>query len=278
MNIVRLISIVAVLAALLGSILDMCNYRFGNFISICGMTTMFIVLARWLEMTLKDVRKLRNVVDGDLLKYAKSTFRQVKYPHKAELRNRPEKTSLGVTGISGNEGKSSVSSARLKGGRYSTPEVRNEKAKETLAGLMFKDNPDRIAGIYDESAVNINGVSHVNIRPGMAIQQLIRTSANYLVIDEREIHRGQWHGAFSASGTVLMKELLETVQFAINSGITTYLIRSAGNPDVNSNILRSTKATQLPLTEEQLNESAGANLSAVLQTLQSFAKERQTNP
>lgn len=278
MNIVRFVSILAVLATLLGSILDLCDYQFGNFISIVGMVTMFIVIARWLEMTLKDVRNLRKTVDGDVLRFAKSTFKRVQKLPEGANQVHEVKMDTNATEPSKNEAKSTAFRARPKVGRYSTPDVRNDKAKETIADLVFKKESDTLAGIYDESAIKVEPVAHVKIRPGMAIQQLKRSSANYLVIDENQIDRGQWYGALDASGTRLMRELLETINFSISNGITTYVIHSTQKPDVNSRVLRSTKATQLPLTDEQLAESAGGSMSPILQHLQSLAKERQANP
>lgn len=278
MNIVRFVSILAVLATLLGSILDLYNYRFGNLISIVGMVTMFIVLARWLEMTLKDVRNLRKAVEGDVLRFAKSTFKRVQNLPEGANQGHDVKMDANVTGTSQNEDKSTAFHRRPKVGRYSTPDVSNDAAKETIANLVLEKEVDTLAGIYDESAMNIEAVAHVKIRPGMAIQQLRQSSANYLVIDEHQLNRGQWYGALDASGTRLMRELLETIKFAISNGMATYIIHSAQKPDVNSLVLRSTKATQLPLTDEQLAESAGSNMSPILQHLQNLAKERLANP
>lgn len=176
----------------------------------------------------------------------------------------------------GHKGKAEGGQAKSlwRSGRVSTPNVENPKTNETMADMLDPERALIVGGIFGASLLDNLHAKGMYWRPGVVNSLLEKQRPDAIVLDQGCLDQGQWYGALKASGTGLMREILDGVDWSQKLGIPVFVIPHNAVPNVNSFALRQRNTVVLPMNQEDYEQSFGAVPSQLLARLENLAKEQ----
>lgn len=286
MNQTRAATVASVILLAVGVSLELIGVDRASALATLAIGLLLLIVLRRQGHLLRETRRTRRTLEGDVMKYARSTFKRVLRFDRVD----PDRLSSGTNTPKtakpdARAGESSpaqspqqpAAATRPLTGRASTPEVHNPTANESLSGLLTQPATLNIAGVLDASILNTDEARTTSLRPGIVVEQLESSEPHVVILDESHLGRGQWYGLFQASGTRQMIELLAGVQWAADRGIPVFVLPGASPPDVNTHALRESRAVVLPINDQQMMEAAGADQSVLFRHLQDIARTRKAS-
>lgn len=239
-------------------------------------------MRRELDQSKQELTGIRNIIrwyGTQLLDYGNSTLKRVKiwdtdnFPAMSPRTSKDQAHRIHATS---QEQPFPSKMSALRTGRAATPEVSNPMANENLSSILNPQRRIKVAGIFEESLVRNLPVDAVHWHPSTILDLLKQESPDLVIVDEASLDKRHWYGTYSASGTAQMSEIIEAISWCSQNSLPVYLmLNDSSSPEVNSLALRQAKVECLPLSEEAMRQSFGANLTPILERAQSIALKRK---